>query len=106
MKWENIHLESTLVNGESDNAVLIKMPSISNYKGFSFWHPKKCCRLVGKNGFLVQISFTEQFEFKLKKYGKGKFNFKQILVEKTLGVEEFKKELGFNNDILEDLKED
>lgn len=106
MKWEKIHLESNLLEGETTKAYLINMPKTSRYKGYSFWHPARCVSFVGKNRFLMQISFTEAFEFKLKKCGKGKFNFKDVLDEKILSVDEFKEVLGFSNEVLDNLKEE
>lgn len=106
--WESIQLDSNCIEAVTDRAVLINMPKTSGYKGFSFWHPKRCCCSVGKNSFLIQISFTNEFEFKLKKYGKGKYNWNKILSEETLSALELKEALGFGvdnrlyNELLED----
>lgn len=108
MTWERIQLQSNCIEGETEKAMLINMPSTGRYKGYCFWHPLKCCRIVGKNGFLVQISFTEEFQFRLKKYGKGQYNYDQLIDEKVLSSEEFKKALGFgvDQDLLEELTDD
>lgn len=106
--WQRIQLQSNCVQTETSKAVLINMPRTSRYKGFSFWHPSKCCRLVGKNGYLVQISFTDTFEFRLKKYGKGQYNWNEVIDEKTLSPEELKDALGFgvSESTLEDLQDE
>lgn len=106
--WEKIQIECTLVETNTSKAVLINMPKKSEYKGYSFWHPAACCRSVGKNGFYLQISFTDSFEFKLRKYGKGKFNFEQIIDEKVINSEELKSAFGFgvNEEVLEELLDD
>lgn len=96
--WERIQIESSLVENSTDKAVLINMPCKSKFKGFSFWHPAKCCRNIGKNSYLLQISFTKDFEFKLKKYGKGKFNWSQVISEKNIDSEELKEAFGFGVD--------
>lgn len=96
--WERIQIESSLIETSTDSSVLINMPSKSEYKGFSFWHPAKCCRSIGKSAYLLQISFTKDFKFTLKKYGKGKFNWAQVLKEKTIDSEELKSAFGFGVD--------
>lgn len=98
MKWESIQIQSNCIECTTMKAVLINMPKTSDYKGFSFWHPIKCCRSVGKNGFLVQISFTEDFKFQLKKYGKGQYNYRELIAEKNLSSEELKTAFGFGID--------
>ncbi|MGL5718036.1 MAG: hypothetical protein ACRCX2_33845 [Paraclostridium sp.] len=106
--WEKIQIDSNLIEANTDKAVLINMPKTSKYKGFSFWHPAKCCRHVGKNEFLLQISFTNEFEFRLKKHGKGKHNFNQVLDEATIDANELKEAFGFglDEDLLEELSEE
>ena len=104
--WENIQIESTCIETSADKAVLINMPKKSKYKGYCFWHPAKCCRLVGKNNYLIQISFTNDFKFTLKKMGKGKFNYKEVLDTKVIGPDELKKSFGYDFEVLDDLKED
>lgn len=103
--WEKIQIESSLIETSTDKAVLINMPSKSEFKGFSFWHPAKCCRSIGKNSYLVQISFTNEFKFNLKKYGKGKFNWAQVIKEKLIDADELKSAFGFgvDNQLYEEL---
>lgn len=104
--WKQIQIQSNCVETETEKAVLINLPKTSSYKGYSFWHPSKLCRSIGKNGWMIQISFTEDFVFKLKKYGKGQYNWKQILDEKEIGVTEISKAFGFGSDAIgEDLSD-
>lgn len=108
MEWESIQIQSNCIETSTERAVLINMPKTSTYKGYSFWHPAKCCRSVGKNNFLLQISFTDDFKFRLKKYGKGQYNYKDVLAEKELDSEELKNAFGFGvseclyNELLDD----
>ena len=106
--WEKIQIQINCVETQTNKAVLINFPKNSKYKGYSFWHPMKCCRQVGKNGYLLQISFTEDFEFKIKKYGKGQYNYKDVLDEKTISPNELKEAFGFgvNEDLLGELEDD
>lgn len=97
--WERIQIDSNCIETSTYKAVLINMPKTSNYKGYSFWHPAKCCRHVGKNDFLLQISFTDEFEFKLRKTGKGKYNWNKILDEITLESCDIKEAFGFGVDM-------
>lgn len=95
MEWEKIQIQSNCIEYITSNGVLINLPKTSKYKGYSFWHPIKCCRSMGKNNFLLQIVFTKKFKFKLKKYGKGQYNFRQIIDEKDISSDELKKAFGF-----------
>ena len=42
----------------------------------------------------------------LKKMGKGKFNYKEVLDTKVIGPDELKKSFGYDFEVLDDLKED
>lgn len=108
MEWEKIQIESSCIEAKTGSAVLINMPQKSEYKGFCFWHPAKCCRSVGKNSYLLQISFTKEFKFALKKYGKGKYNWKQVIKEKVISSEELKEAYGFGVDeeLYDELRDD
>ena len=77
--WENIQIESTCIETSTDKAVLINMPKKSKYKGYCFWHPAKCCRLVGKNNYLIQISFRSVF------LGAAVFTLLQVILFLNLG---------------------
>ena len=91
--WKNIEINLQNIEAETEKAVLIKMPNNSNYAGYKFWHPSKLVR-YGSNSYARSIGYTDQFTFKLKKYGNGKWNKTKVIDEKEISVEEF--EEAFN----------
>lgn len=91
--WKNIEINLQNIEAETEKAVLIKMPNNSNYAGYKFWHPSKLVR-YGSNSYARSIGYTDQFTFKLKKYGNGKWNKTKVIAEKEISVEEF--EEAFN----------
>lgn len=108
MNWESIQVDSNCIETSTYKSVLINIPKNSEYRGYSFWHPAKCCRHVGKNSYLLQISFTDEFKFNIKKYGKGKFNWNKVLDEKVIDSDELKEAFGFgvNENLYEEMLED
>lgn len=66
--WIQIKANSNLIQTTTEKSVLIKLPKSE----LMFWHPAKCIRTNGKNGYLMTISFTEDFKFKVFRNGKGK----------------------------------
>ncbi|RRC92709.1 hypothetical protein EII25_03285 [Erysipelotrichaceae bacterium OH741_COT-311] len=99
MNWEKVYFNAQNIEAETAKAVLIKMPSKGDYAGYCFWHPARLVRDEGNKGYRKSFSFTDEFEFKLKKYGKGKYNKNQVIDEKIIGPEEIKDE--FYNPSLE-----
>lgn len=91
--WKNIEINLQNIETETEKAVLIKMPNNSNYAGYKFWHPSKLVR-YGSNSYARSIGYTDQFTFKLKKYGNGKWNKTQVIDEKEISVEEFEEAFG------------
>lgn len=83
--WKQVTANSNLIQTETDRAVLIKLPKSE----LMFWHPKKCVRTSGKGGYRMSISYTDDFEFKAFRNGKGKHNFKEKIEERELSVPEF-----------------
>lgn len=90
MKWENIEINKQNIESETRKATLIKMPNNSKYANYKFWHPSKLVR-NGNNSYAKKLSYTDDFKFKLKKYGSGKWNKYDIIDEKEISVEEFEK---------------
>lgn len=103
--WKNINVNKQNVKVESAKAVLIQMPHNSDYDGYSFWHPAKLVR-TGRNSNAVSIGYTEEFTFKLVKYGSGKWNSKEIVSEKTISVEEFEAAFGVMDENITTSKKD
>lgn len=91
--WKNININIQNIVVETEKAILIKMPNNSEYKGYSFWHPSKLVR-NGRHSYSVSIGYTNDFKFNLKKYGKGKWNSKDIIDEIEIDSEDFEKSFG------------
>lgn len=95
--WKNIQINKQNVKADTGKAVLIAMPHNSKYDGYSFWHPAKLVR-NGNHSYALSIGYTNEFKFKLVKYGKGKSNSKDIIDEKEITVKEFEEALGIMNE--------
>lgn len=81
--WHKITISANSIEASTDKAVLIKMKHKSNFDGFVFWHPKK---LVREEGKAYTFSFNDDFKFKLKKYGQGKWNNRDVVREEEIGA--------------------
>jgi len=88
--WNKIFFNAQSIQGETDRSVLIKMPNRSQYNGWCFWHPKNLVREQGGRSYFYSFSFTDEWEFHVKLYGRGKQNWKDIISEVTLDVNEMK----------------
>lgn len=86
--WKSININKQNIKAETEKAVLITCPHNSDYDGWEFWHPAKLVR-EGRHDNAVSVSYTEDFNFILKKYGKGKWNKNKILDEQQIDFEEF-----------------
>jgi len=95
--WKKININIQNIKGESDNSFLIAMPHNSDYDGFCFWHPKILVR-EGLNSYALTLSYTEEFSFRLVKYGKGKSNRRDIISEKKIDAEDFEEAFGVMSD--------
>lgn len=94
--WKNINVNINQIKLNTGRAILINCPHNSEYDGFSFWHPAKLVR-SGKHSASVSIGYTEDFKFKLIKYGKGKYNSRDIIDEIEISVEEFEEMFEVEN---------
>ena len=88
MGWKNLNINTNLIKIDTGRAVLINCPHNSLYKGYSFWHPSKLVR-TGRHSTAVSIGYTDDFTFKLKKYGNGKTARYEVSREVEIGVSEF-----------------
>lgn len=87
-EWKKQIFNRQNIKAETDKAILVQMPHKSKYDGFSFWHPKKIT-WNGAHDYEIIISYTDNFIFKLKKYGKGKYNSNEVIKELEISAEEF-----------------
>ena len=88
--WNKIFFNAQSIQGETSSSVLIKMPNSSQYNGWCFWHPRKLVREQGGKGYHLSFSFSDEWAFNLKLYGRGKYNRQDIIREITLNVTEMK----------------
>lgn len=95
--WKNININKQNIKQETSRAVLIAMPHSSDYDGYSFWHPSKLVR-DGRHSYAVSIGYTDDFKFRLVKYGKGKWNKFDIIDETSIDAEEFEEAFGVMDD--------
>lgn len=94
--WKNININTNQIKADTGKAVLIAMPHNSNYDGYSFWHTSKLIR-SGRHSAAVSLGYTDDFTFTLKKYGKGRYNSREVIDEKVIDVEEFENAFGVVN---------
>ena len=105
MIWHSIQINKQNIKAETDSGVLIKMPHNSDYDGYVFWHPAKLVR-NGKHSYAISISYTDEFVFRLKKYGNGKYNKFDIIDEQEIDVCEFRNAFEIMNDNIIASKDD
>lgn len=85
--WKTTYCNENQIKAETKKAVLVAMPSKSEYKGYAFWHPSKLVQ-NGKASCSVKLMYTDCFEFRLKKYGQGKNNKYSVVSEDTITAAE------------------
>lgn len=95
--WKSVNINKQNIKAETGRAVLIACPHNSDFDGYSFWHPSKLVR-DGRHSNAVSVSYTEEFTFRLKKYGKGRYNSHEVIDEVQLGYDEFEEVFGVMND--------
>ena len=98
--WRRFTITKNNIKAETDKAVLIVCPHHSEYDGYCFWHPSKLVR-EDRNGWTRSLSYTEEFVFNLKKYGKGKYNSREVLDEVQLGYDEIEEVFGIMSNALQ-----
>lgn len=81
--WHKIKIDQNSIEVQTAKAFLLKMPSKSAYKDYTFWVPSKLVRFA-RNGWNGTASFTDEFSFKVQKHGQGQYNKQEIINEKEL----------------------
>lgn len=97
MNWKNININKNMIKADTGRAILINCPHNSRYDGYCFWHTSKLVR-NGRHSASKSIGYNDEFTFKLIKYGKGKYNSRDVIDEKEIGVEEFEEMFGVVNE--------
>lgn len=95
--WRKININKQNIKALTDKAVLIAMPHNSEFDGFCFWHPSKLVR-DGEHSSAASISYTEDLVFHLKKYGKGRYNSREVIDEVSLAYDEIEEIFGTMNE--------
>lgn len=85
--WKSIEISRGFVKAETVRAILIGMPCSSDFDGCAFWHPSKLI-WAGRRPDTVSIRYTDDFVFRLKKYGAGRYNFREIIEQRDITPEE------------------
>lgn len=99
--WKNIEINDSLVKARTAKSVLIAFPRKSQLHGYSFWHPAKLVR-SGRIVNTVSIGYSGEFVFRIKKYGNGKYNKREVISELEIGADEFEQAFaGINSNYVE-----
>lgn len=73
-RWQTITVQSNLIKYKNDRSYLIKMPK----SRAMFWYSAKLVKIIGKNGWLMEIAFTDNTKFKLFYTTKTQAGYKNI----------------------------
>lgn len=65
--WHKLFFNLNNVKGETARATVIQLPNRSDFKGCTVFHPTKLVREEGHNGYLLSMSFTDDWEWKVYK---------------------------------------
>ncbi|WP_304068608.1 hypothetical protein [Megamonas hypermegale] len=85
--WKKISINKQNVRHETAKAALIAMPHKSNYDGYEFWVSSKLVH-PGSHSYELYLSLKDDYTFKLRKTGKGKYNRYEVIDEQTISAEE------------------
>lgn len=99
--WKNLEVNKNNIEYRTIKAILIKMPNKSEFKGYSFWHPAKLVR-EGRQANLINMAYTDEFVFHLKKYGQGRYNRKEVIDSVDITVEQMEECFEIVNNELEE----
>jgi hypothetical protein len=97
--WKAIQINMQNIDIETEKSILIKCPKNSEYNGFKFWYPSKLIK-DGSQLFTKKLIYTNDFKFKLIKYGKGKYNSRVKIKEIEINYSEFDIMFECNNTVI------
>lgn len=92
--WKELYFNAQNIIAETNRATLIKMPAKSRYAGMSFWHPSRLIRDKGGKGYFKSLSYTNNWAFKLAKYGSGRYNRTKAIREIEISAAQFEAAMG------------
>ena len=87
--WETVEFNKNQIKAETERAILLNCPHSSYYDGYSFWIPLSFVR-EGNRGNTLIFAYPENFEFTLRKYGKGKYNKRDVIDEVVICGDDIK----------------
>lgn len=82
--WHKIYFNVQSIQGETDKAYLVKMPNNCTYAGYHFWISKKLVWEQGGKGWHLSMSINETFTYVLNKYGRGRYNRRDVISSVTV----------------------
>ena len=97
MVWKNININKQNIKADTGRSILIQMPHSSDYDGYCFWHSSKLVH-DGRHSNAVSIGYTDDFNFRLIKYGKGKWNSSDVIDEIYINASQFEEAFGVMNE--------
>lgn len=84
-QWKSLNINKNQIEHETAKAVLVRCPNNSEYKGYTFWWPKKLIH-EGANSAALRLSYNPMMsEFKVFKTTPKTF---QRVAEDVLGAED------------------
>ena len=86
--WKNVLINDNQIKAILENSLLINCPHNSKYDGYAYWHPRKCIHR-GTHSANKSLGYTNDFKFRLIKYGKGQYNQRDIIDEVEINAQEF-----------------
>lgn len=85
--WDSFFVNSQNIKAMTGKAVLIALPHKSEYDGYKFWISTKLVDYaIDENA--ARVIYNDKFTFKLRKYGNGKYNQREIIDEIEISATE------------------
>ena len=84
-EWKNLYIDRACIRAVTDRSVLVSLPRYSEYRGFTFWHPKK---LVTGEYDKAVLRYNDEFVFRLQKREKNKDGQWETVDQATLSGDE------------------